>query len=734
MKKRRFSQFFIFKSILVLFGIFALSITSTALADDEEIISRPGKYSGYSEVLYDGYELSSQYVTVRDGTKLAVDVFRPTLDGEITDTPLPVLWMHTPYSRRYYPSSQTYHLAGNLYPGAALLLVKYGYVVAVVDQRGFYASFGTTYSGDNWDAYDITEWFADQPWCDGKVGMWGCSATGGSQISAANLMPPSLKAIFPMSCGFSHNREESLPPYFPTQPPAEAVPGDIPADDAFAVPVDEDIDESMLDAAKEEHRFNYLGRARTPISLDQLEASGVAMYNAANWVDIMPFPRDTFFRSFNLANASKTLMGPGAHCIWCTDYSPKPFPLTFDIVSEEHRFFDYWLKGIENGLMEEPPVYYFTYNAAPGEDWRFAWQWPLPNTRPTNFYLGAGPSGEGYGVNDGTLVTARPERKGADVYTTDYDIPTENITDDYGLRWITQPLAAERGLTYITPPLDTDLEVTGHPVVHLWISSTAEDGDFIVDIEDIAEDGTAESIIKASGSPSFGIIAPGRPLPDGINGIRASYRATEKPPFDNFGLPWHPNTEDSLLPLTPGEPAELAFDLRPVSHVFKAGHRIRMSITMVCGDATPRLDPAPVVNVYRNRKYPSRIVLPVVGAPIKVRVKIKPEKPGRKSSPVLSAFVTFPKNISQGYITDLDTSTVTLNGVSPLESVLHGKIWEFKFSRDNLTAVLKKGRHRLTIEGDFGASYDYGDLSFKGSASIKIKQPKHKKSHGKKKK
>jgi hypothetical protein len=94
------------------------------------------------------------------------------------------------------------------YPGKALQLVKYGYAVAVADFRGLYASYGRNagYNRGEWqdaarfDAYDITEWLARQPWSNGKVGMWGCSATGGSQMQALSTAPPSLKAIFPMSC------------------------------------------------------------------------------------------------------------------------------------------------------------------------------------------------------------------------------------------------------------------------------------------------------------------------------------------------------------------------------------------------------------------------------------------------------------------------------------------------------------------------------------------------------
>ena len=117
----------------------ALSVTAAAQSNGGVArISKPGQYSGYSQALYDGHQLTSQYVAMRDGTRLAVDIFRPTLNGKVIEDKLPVVWMHTPYNRRNYRDGLT---AAN-YPGKALQLVKYGYVVAVADFRGLYASFG----------------------------------------------------------------------------------------------------------------------------------------------------------------------------------------------------------------------------------------------------------------------------------------------------------------------------------------------------------------------------------------------------------------------------------------------------------------------------------------------------------------------------------------------------------------------------------------------------------------
>jgi putative CocE/NonD family hydrolase len=713
--------------ILVLFAlVLALGWVGTnhapgliSVAHAEELVSAPGKYSGYSPALYDGYKLFSQYVTVRDGTKLAVDYFRPTLNGQVVNTPLPVVWMHTPYQRRNYPSNST-NLAAALYPGAALGLVRYGYVVGVVDARGLYASYGIargTYNKGEWldpavwDAYDITEWFAAQAWSDGNIGMWGCSATGGTQLQAASTMPPHLNAIFPMSCGFDSYliwSKGGMSKGTVTPPPP--LPGAIPARDAFSVPVDEDPSGTMMKEAWEQHRYDietgyipfrnsvspWLGVQWWPLEspymyLDYIQKSGIAIYNAGNWEELYNY--GAFFLINNLANPSKLVLGPGTHCIWWTEYSPKPYPLTFPIVNEELRWFDYWLKGIQNGIMDEPPIYFFTYNAPAGQDWRFAWQWPLPSEKRTDFYLGAGPSGMGFGVNDGTLSTTPPAMQHAkDVYPVDYGITAAN--------------RAQKGLTYTTAPLTADLEITGHPVLHLWISSTAADADFLAYLEDIAPDGTARSFSE--------------------NGkLRASHRATQSAPYKNFGLPWHRSNAEDIMPLSPGQPVELVFDIWPTSYIFKAGHRIRLNIT--CFDAvnTPVLDPAPTVSIYRNHIYRSHITLPIGGAPVGAYVRIEPEVLNLHSHGEFTALITFPRWLDKGYVKDINLSSIQCNGASAVSAKLHKGILIAKFNRHDVIGKDAGHKVKLTVTGEFGNKFNYGPMTFEGSDTVRVLRKWH---------
>ena len=559
-------------------------------------VSRPGEYSGYSEAIYDDeYEITSRYVQVSDGTRLAMDLYRPKdkTTGNVIDAPLPVLWMHTPYNRRY--SNNNKALTVESYPGTAERLVKYGYVVATVDFRGLYASYGhnEAYNRGEWitaargDAYDITEWLAQQSWSNGNIGMWGCSATGGSQLQAATTAPPHLKAVFPMSCEF-----DVYPFRVPGgMAPAKGVPARVISTqetrDAVAVPVDADTDRTQLNEAIAEHAGTvenagyapYRDSAADAITdqasqpwwikssphtyLKTINASGIAMYLAANW-DEGTTKHGAFFTFNNVNNPVKLIVGPGGHCGWLAVQSQTGF----DITVEERRFFDYWLKGIDNGIMDEDRVYYYTYNAPAGSEWRSAKQWPLPDEKRTRYYLGKA-----------SLSTEAPT--GADQKdetTVAYDVTPDNMT--------------AKGLLYETAPLSEDVQVTGHPAINLWVSSTATDGDFIATIQDVGPDGAATSY--------------------NVHGqLRASLRKLQDAPYNNLGLPWHGFYQEDVTPLVPGEPAELEFDILPISMVLKAGHRMRLVIHFA-DRTTPRLTPAPKVTIYRDSTHSSYLTLPII--------------------------------------------------------------------------------------------------------------------------
>jgi predicted acyl esterase len=554
----------------------------------EHKVSRPGEYRGHSSVRHDGHELSSVYVAVRDGTRLAVDIFRPTDAGRLATGKFPVVWMHTPYNRRNTQGGLT---AAN-YPGKALQLVKFGYVVAVADFRGTHASFGRNagFNRGEWqdaarfDAYDITEWLAAQPFSNGNVGMWGCSATGGSQMQALSTAPPHLKAIFPMSCEwdvYSWVAAGGMTP--PPGGPTQIMRG-APREerDRAAVPVDADQDGALLRAALADHEDNLETAGYVPFRdsvstefgnawwsksspstyRDGINKSGIAVYAATNWAEGFTGYGPPFTFN-NLRLPKKLILGPGKHCDWSTVLEDTGF----DIVVEELRFFDHWLRGMDNGVMREPAVTYYTYNERPAKSWKSSRTWPLANERRTPWHFGAG-----------TLAAATPAR-GETRMRVNYGV------DDTGF-W-------KSGMAFVGAPLEHDMEITGHPVAHVWLASSATDADLIARIDDVAPDGSSTYV--------------------GVEGkLRASMRALAEAPYDNLGLPWHPGTEASRQPLIPGQPVELTFDLLPLSYVFKAGHRVRVTLQFADSRATAKQDPAPEITVFHGQEFPSRIILPMI--------------------------------------------------------------------------------------------------------------------------
>jgi len=610
--------------VLLLFALLAPAIAPVT-AQEDGAVSRPGEYSGYSEPIYDEWVRISQYVTVPDGTKLAVDMYRPSVDGVPVSEPLPVVWSADRYHRADVQDGQVITKLDN-YPYLETL-VKHGYVVAAVDMRGTGASYGTRQGPFTQpeidDLYYMTEWFAAQPWCDGNIGMYGGSYVGTAQYWAATTAPPHLKAIFPEVGPFEGY--------------AQAYPGGVFNDKMLwgwqmgnifldvlipAAPVDEDTDGSMLAEAIEEHKGNldvYLYAKSLPYRdsestlperpgaqtfledyLSEVRNSGIPMYHWGGWYDM--FAREPLLWFRNVDNPQKIVIGPWFHSERDDDN---------DFMATEHlRWYDYWLKGIDNGIMDEPPIYYYTIGAPKGEKWQFAWEWPLPSEQATNYYFRSGPSGSVSSVNDGLLRRTQPtDATGKDDYTVDYTTTTGS-PDPLKVRWTEMlgaavygaPLASdmtpldEKGLTYTTPPLASDVEVTGHPIVHLWVSSTATDGDFFIYLEEIDGDGVSQFVS------------------DRI--LRASHRATATPPWDHMGLPWHRSYEEDVIDL-PAEPVELVFDLFPTSNIFDKGHRIRVTIT--CADSdnfeTPELSPPPTVSVYRNTEYASYITLPTHPTP-----------------------------------------------------------------------------------------------------------------------
>ncbi len=616
-------SFYVLTFILLSISLSVLpSIGSQTQPPFVEKISRFGEYRGYSADVYDTWVRTSRYLTMRDGVRLAADIIRPAVKGKVEEKPLPVIFTHTRYRRAEIQNGKVESEADS---PLSQVFLKHGYSLLVVDVRGSGASFGVWRGmfdqDETRDAYEIIEWLAGQSWCNGKIGMFGASYLGATQLMAASTKPPHLAALFPVVPLFDiydiayHGGVffedlvktwSDLTGMIDTRVPAAAV--------------DDDHGGDLLKQALEGHAANRPvitifsalrfrdGRDQITGSLayqdwgaagkvKQITESKVPMYIWGGWFDA--FARDVFIMQKNLNVPRKLVVGAWSH-------SPKdPAILREELkvaIAEAERWFDYWLKGIDNGVMAGPDIHYQVMKAPKVNEWRSATAWPIPEAKPRDYYFQTGPSGSVASTNDGLLSTVKPSsRDGRDAYGVDYTTTTGTST-----RWdnavgggfgYPDMIANDiKGLTYTTAPLDKDVEVTGHPVVHLWVSSTAADDDFFVYLEEIDPSGSSRYITEGA--------------------LKASHRALGKPPYDYLGLPYHRNYARDAEPLKPGEAAELAFDLEPTSNIFEAGNRIR--VTIVCADKdnaeTRPLTPPPTITVYRDSARSSRVALPIVAA------------------------------------------------------------------------------------------------------------------------
>lgn len=440
--------------------------------------------------------------------------------------------------------------------------------------------------------------------------MFGRSYMGTAQFLAAMAAPPSLRAIFPQMAmqdlySFIYSGGIFRHDF------ARQWSRDVRALDTTAthVRVDHDPVGLLSRTARRRHRRNrdffemfralpfrdsvdartgsspYLSPARSYEKL-RTSARSLPVYQVAGWFD--PFVRDAFVSFSNLPEPKRLVVGPWAH----------QGTAGIDLGDEHTRWYQQWINGTPSGIADEPPLWYYTMGASQGTRWHPASQWPILEAEPTCFYFGSGPIGSVRSVNDGLLRREPPGDDHVDEYVVDTSTtsgPATRWTNAYGgpYRYPDMRTNDEKGLTYTTHTFGRDLQVTGHPLAHLWVTSSAEDGDFFAYLEDVDRDGASRYVSEGA--------------------LRASHRALSEPPVPLVGLPYHRSFLSDLAPL-PRDPVELAFDLFPISWVFAAGHRIRVTIT--CADRDNALTPTqaspPRVRLHRSPAHPSRLVLPVV--------------------------------------------------------------------------------------------------------------------------
>jgi putative CocE/NonD family hydrolase len=382
-------------------------------------------------------------------------------------------------------------------------------------------------------------------------------------------------------------------------------------------PVDSDKNHSMLKEAVHAHKMNgdvyklaqgYNCRDDTRMinnseySIDTLsvhsfregiERSNVAIYVWGSWFD--GGTADGVIRRFlTYSNPLRAVIGPWSHG---AGYHASPYlspdtpidPNATAQLLESLRFFDHYLKNIDTNKMNKKILIYYTLGE---EKWKTTTVWPPAGVVTQRLYLAKGNS----------LSQKKPkEETGADEYTIDFEATTGKAN-----RWQTQfggfavvyadrTKEGSRLLTYTSPPLTEDTEITGYPVVTLHVTSTATDGAFFVYFEDVDETDKVAYITEGQ--------------------LRAIHRKiSDGPPPYNLLVPYHSFKKNDAAPLVPGEVAELRFGLLPTSVLIKKGHRMRIAIAGHDKDTFARIpaEETPTITIERNKSKPSSIDFPIL--------------------------------------------------------------------------------------------------------------------------
>lgn len=574
----------------------------------------------YSPAQYDVEERHDVSVSVRDGTKLSVDLYIPR-------------------------SAETHAVLLNIWPydnsdlrSWALGFASRGYAVATVDSRGRYDSEGTFDPEDpqqKTDGYDLVEWLAKQPWSNGKIGMIGGSYAGRNQWWTASTAPPHLVAIAP----------ECAPPdafeNFPYQNgvltgewvfdwaalmsgrtmqnvgagPYGGWGGHI--EDLKHTPY-EDINSYRGNTASWFHDWYSQNRStdarwariayQTPESYSKM---AVASVSVTGWFDAnypggpMNYSGMKKYGATPDARRPALIIGPWTHWNYervtaGIDYGPEA---AADVTGYLVRWFDHYLKGVDNGVEKDPRVYLFVM----GENrWHAEDDWPVPDAKPTRYYLTSGGQANSL-KGDGALTLTLPRKDGSDHYIYDprtptrdpfSSLPNHNGQMDGELDTRLSAIGDEV-LVYQTPPLDSPVEVIGPIEATLYAATSARDTDWMIRLVDVEPDG--RSLLLADGT------------------MRARNRdASNDGEFNAASLSiLEPNTIYRYV---------IRF-WRGTANLFATGHRIRVEIssswypyflpnlnTGADNLASVSISQAVVAHqaVYHGPSHPSYILLPMV--------------------------------------------------------------------------------------------------------------------------
>ncbi|MDP6345989.1 MAG: CocE/NonD family hydrolase [Alphaproteobacteria bacterium] len=593
--------------------------------------SQAGVYVPPGPSQADGYERESIHVEMADGCRVAVDVLHPAKGGVRLDGERPTVLHATPYRRSFVITGRGQSVAryaqafGELGLGPGDLVTQYearplardlinqGYNFVSMDIRGTGASFGPEYQ-DNWrtghDIAQVVQWITAQPWAGDKVGMIGISYEGMVQLATACFAPAGLACIAPQYPGHHSCIMDGGLAMTSFARTWETLHRAMSAHEP-ALPVDGADGEGLREAAEAERspdRYAWVehftqadpatvtelatwdpyatARERSDVGLgevpagffgahDLLNDSGIPVYLSSGWWDLT-FPGHITDLYNRLTVPKKLLLGP-----WNHGQGGDP---------ELLRWLDHWLRGVANGVMDEPPVLYAATEPSGEVTWKAATAFPLAEAQHRRFHL-----------TEGGGLAAAPGAEASRVsYQVDPGVTLGPLTrhsfyvDDLYINTVDLAARAERCLAFTTVPLDGDIEVTGWPAVELELSTSSDCGAVVVTLEHVQADGAVAQL-----SEGF---------------LNLAHRQVTDNPLGHGGPVWHSYLKDDLLPVVPGEAMAIRLELYPVSAILRAGDRLRLTIAGADADnlGAPAAGDGASLDITLGGERGGRLLLPMV--------------------------------------------------------------------------------------------------------------------------
>jgi len=561
-------------------------------------------------------------VPMRDGVNLSVDIYRPEAQEKF-----PALLAFAIYNKDLQGPEYAAALppqpawsslwAGFLEAGDTKFFVSRGYVHVIGSPRGIGKSDGG--GSRQWDSYDLIEWIAQQPWCDGNVGMVGISGFGAEQFFVARQNPPHLKAIFPFDPRGAYGRMGSfreeypggvlhlfryLIMHFSAMHGTKGKPGTLPAErEAWWREAMRNPDYKMYPyiynvlTQKGQHMPPYFDLLIDPYDSEDIvteaeksfEKITVPTYTGSGWYAY------TYKTHLNGAqNYFEKIPAPKKLTFAGPAHLERPFHA---LHGEILRWHDHWLKNIDTGIMNEPPVHYWVM----GENaWRSGTDWPLPETQWTKFFL-----------NSWERLQTAPFTPGS--------VEDEAPPDAFVQMPPTQTNAIAK-LRYLSDPLPEDVLIAGPAVLTLFAEIDQDDTNWFVTLKDVGPDGSVRTVREGEREVPHNL--PEREVTRGW--LKASHRAVDQSRSKPW-RPWHRLTRAAQQKVRPGDITEYAIEIMATANLFRRGHRICLEIacadmpTGVGGVTNAEYVPNHIVSsrttlhkIYHDAQRPSHLLLPVI--------------------------------------------------------------------------------------------------------------------------